>query len=261
MNADGNLSGKVALVTGGTSGVGEASALLYAQAGARVVLTGRNVERGGGVVAAIKKSNGEAVFFQGDVTREAEVKGMIAFTLATYGRLDCAFNNAGVSGPIKKLADVDLAEWQSVQDANLTSVWLCLKYQILQMIKQGGGVIVNHASLAGLQGMPYVAPYAASKHGIIGLTKTAALEYVAEGIRINAVCSGSIDTPLLRASVPKGTPDSVLNGMIPMQRLGQPMEIAELVVWLSSPQSAFITGQAIAADGGESAGRYMPPQR
>lgn len=260
MSESNMLSGKVALVTGGTSGIGEASALLYAKAGAKVVITGRNADRGNSVVTEIKKANGDAAFFQGDVTNEEDIKRMMAFTLEKFGRLDCAFNNAGISGPIKRLADLELSEWLTVQNTNLTSVWLCMKYQILQMAKQGGGVIVNHASLAGLQGMPYVPAYSAAKHGVIGLTKTAALEYVAEGVRVNAICPGSIDTPLLRASVPAGTDDSVLYATIPMQRLGLSLEIAELVLWLSSPKSTFVTGQAIAIDGGESAGRFAPPQ-
>lgn len=260
MSAEKMLSGKVALVTGGTSGIGEMSALLYAQAGAKVVITGRNAERGKSVVAAIQESGGDAAFFQGDVTREDDIKRMMAYTLDTYGRLDCAFNNAGISGPIKRLADLDLSEWQLVQNTNLTSVWLCMKYQILQMIKQGGGAIVNHASLAGLVGMPFVPSYAAAKHGVVGLTKTAALEYVAEGIRVNAICPGSIDTPLLRASAP-GLDDAFLYASIPMQRLGTVTEVAELVLFLSSPKSTFITGQAIAIDGGEAAGRFTPPQK
>lgn len=260
MAAEKMLSGKVALVTGGTSGIGETTALLYAQEGAKVILTGRNAERGANVVSAIRKAKGEAAFFQGDVGREDDVKRMMAFAVQTYGRVDCAFNNAGITGARKRLIEIELAEWQEVQDTNLTSVFLCMKYQILQMLKQGGGIIVNHSSLAGIIGMPRVSPYSAAKHGVVGLTRTAALEYVADNIRVNAVCTGSADTSMVRNTLPAGKEFSMLYAPVPMQRLGLPSEIAETVVWLSSPKSSFMTGQALAIDGGESAGRYMRPQ-
>ena len=260
MSIEKSMADKVTLVTGGTSGIGEATALLYAQAGAKVVLTGRNVERGNSVVAAIKAAGGEATFFQGDVTSEDTVKNMVQFVVDTYGRIDCAFNNAGISGPIKRLTDVEFSEWQFIQSTNLTSIWLCLKYEIIQMMKQGGGVIVNHASLAGLQAMPLVSSYVAAKHGIVGLTKSVALEYTHDGIRANAICPGSIDTPLIRATLPEGIDEKIPCATIPMQRFGKAREVAELVLWLSSDKSSYITGQAYAVDGGESAGRYVPLQ-
>lgn len=260
MSTEKMLSGKVALITGGTSGIGEAAALLYAREGAKVVLTGRRAEQGAQVVSAIKKEKGEASFVQGDVSREEDVKRMIAFAVETYGRIDCTFNNAGITGPRKRLDEVELSEWNEVHNTNLTSVFLCMKYQIRQMLQQGGGgVIVNHASLAGVVGMPRASSYTATKHGVVGLTKACALEYVADGIRINAVCTGRTDTPMVRNTRPSGADLSILYGMVPMQRLAQSSEIAEMALWLSSPRASFVTGQAMLVDGGESAGYYPRP--
>lgn len=244
----GLVEGKVALVTGGGSGIGRQACLVFAREGAKVVVSDVAVAGGEETVNLIKQAGGEATFIKANVSQEAEVEALIAKTAETYGRLDCAYNNAGIAGRTARVADDTEENWDRILAINLKGVWLCLKYEILQMLKQGGGAIVNTASGAGLIGVRRTGAYVASKHGVVGLTKTAALEYAKSNIRVNAVCPGPIDTPMLR-----GASDRVIDAMAAAQpngRLGQPQEIAEAVVWLCSDAASFVTGHPMPVDGG-----------
>ena len=246
------FDGKVALVTGGGSGIGRASGLAFARDGAKVVIVDVDVAGGEETVQMIKEAGGEAALVHADVTRTADVEAMVGRAVELYGRLDCAFNNAGVSGRERNLtADYTEDEWDRVVGINLKGVWLCMKSEIVQMLKQGGGAIVNTASVAGLVGIRGTSAYIASKHGVVGLTKAAALEYAESGIRVNAVCPGYIHTPLTQPIFDRveGFEQQVL-ARHPLGRLGQPEEIAEAVVWLSSDAASFVTGHSMPADGG-----------
>lgn len=245
------MEGKVALVTGAGSGIGREIALLFGKRGAKVVVADVN-ERGGlETVDMIKKVSSEAVFLRVDVSKEAEVKMMIGETIKKFGKLDYAANNAGIEGDQATTADQTLKNWEHVIDINLKGVFLCLKYEIAEMLKQGKGAIVNTSSVAGLAGFQNIAPYTASKHGVIGLTRTAALEYAAKGIRINAVCPGVIKTPMIdRFTHGDAAAEKGMIAMEPIGRLGKPEEIAEAVVWLCSDSSSFVTGYPMAVDGG-----------
>lgn len=249
--ADSNFSGKVALVTGGTSGIGRATALAYAEQGARVVVAGRRASEGEEVVSQIRKAGGEAIFVKTDVSQEAEVEQLIKTTVATYGQLDFAFNNAGTEGKFGALTELAEKDWDVTIDTNLKGVWLSMKYEIAQMARQGSGVIVNNSSNLGHVGMAQGAAYVASKHGVIGLTKTAALEYAKAGIRINSVSPGPIQTDMpTRAFGSVDNFKGFITPSVPLGRIGQPEEIASAVVWLSSPGAAFVIGQDILVDGG-----------
>jgi NAD(P)-dependent dehydrogenase (short-subunit alcohol dehydrogenase family) len=244
------FQGKVALVTGGASGIGRATALAFAEKGAKVVVADLTVTEGEKTVLMIKDAGGAAIFVQADVSKAQEVEAMIKKTLETYGRLDCAFNNAGVGNP-GSTVDCTEAEWDQTLQINLKGVWLCMKYEIPQMLKQGSGSIVNTASAGGLIGTPGLAAYTASKHGVVGVTKTAALEYVQQGIRVNAVCPGTVLTPLVKAGI-TAYPDleKTLLSKHPMGRFGKPEEIAEAVLWLCSDAASYVTGIALSVDGG-----------
>ena len=247
----GNLGGKVALVTGASSGIGRASALAFARAGARVVVADVTVEGGQETVQLIKNAGGEASFVKADVARASEVEALVRHAVAAYGRLDCAHNNAGVEGQAAFTADDTEANWDRVLAVNLKGVWLCLKYEIRQMLTQGGGAIVNTASGAGLIGIRGGGAYVASKHGVVGLTKTAALEYAKSGIRVNAVCPGVIQTPMVeRLTRQHPRAAEMMAAAHPLGRTGKPEEIAEAVVWLCSDAASFVTGHAMAVDGG-----------
>lgn len=246
------LVDKVALVTGAGSGIGRATALAFSREGAKVVVADVTVEGGEETVSLVKKAGGEAIFVKTDVSKVAEVEALVNKTVSTYGRLDCAHNNAGIGGRMVPIIEDTEQNWDRVIAINLTGVWYCLKYEIPQMLKQGGGAIVNTASVAGLAGARRGGTYVASKHGVVGLTKTAALEYAKAGIRVNAVCPGPIDTPLFRGGVDKPLPrfaEKMLQAQ-PGGRLGQPEEIAESVVWLCSDAASFVTGHAMTVDGG-----------
>ncbi|MBI3799218.1 MAG: SDR family oxidoreductase [Deltaproteobacteria bacterium] len=247
----GRLDGKVALVTGSGSGIGRASALAFAREGAKVVVADVVVDGGQETVRLITAAGGEGLFVKTDVSKAAEVEALIKQTVATYGRLDCAYNNAGVEGAFVSTTEYTEADWDRVLAINLKGVWLCMKYEITQMLQQGGGAIVNTASGAGLVGVVGLSAYVASKHGVIGLTKTAALEYAKAGIRVNAVCPGVIQTPMI-ARLTGSRPDlgEALVAAEPIGRTGKPEEIAEAAVWLCSDAASFVTGHAMSVDGG-----------
>lgn len=240
---------KVALVTGGSSGIGRDTALAFAEKGAKVVIASRRVTESKQTVELIQAGGGEAFFVQTDVTKAAEVENLINQTVATYGRLDYAFNNAGTEGIYGPAIEQTEETWNQIIDTNLKGVWLSMKYQIPQMLQQGGGAIVNNASVAGLIGLAGASIYVASKHGVVGLTKSLALEHAKENIRINAVCPAGINTDMLiRAFGEEGAAN--FGAAHPIGRLGLPKEVASAVVWLCSDAASFITGQSLAIDGG-----------
>jgi len=243
------LEDKTALVTGGASGIGRASALAYAREGARVMVTDVDEAAGLQVAAAIREAGGDARFTPADVSREDAVEAMVAATLEAFGSLDCALNNAGMTGPMGPIQSVGLDDFERVIRLNLTGVFLCMKHEIPAMT--AGGAIVNMASGSGMVPTPGLSPYCASKHGVLGLTRTAAVENARTGIRINAICPGSIDTPMLQASmsIDPRVEKMVLAGQ-PGGRLGTPEEVAEAVVWLCSERASFVTGHSMLVDGG-----------
>ncbi|MBV7529719.1 glucose 1-dehydrogenase [Chitinophaga sp. sic0106] len=241
------FEGKVALVTGAGSGIGEAVALLYAGGGAKVIVSDVNEEHGAKVVASIKDKGGEASFVKCDVSNPEDCKQLVDKTLELYGRLDIACNNAGIGGEAKPTADYSIETYQKVIGVNLNSVFYGMKYQLPAMLKSGGGAIVNISSILGVVGSANAAAYVAAKHGVIGLTETAAAEYSAKGIRVNAVCPGYINTPLLEMM--DATAKAALVGLHPIGRLGKASEVAELVVWLSSDKASYVTGGKYLVDG------------
>lgn len=245
------LAGKVAIVTGSASGIGRASALAFSREGARVVIADWNEEGGEETRRMVQDAGGEAVFVRADVSHAADVKNMVDTAVGTYGRLDCAYNNAGIGCGPTLLCDYDDNEWTRVIDVNLRGVYLCMKYEIPAMLSAGGGAIANTSSAAGLVALAYVAPYVAAKHGVVGLTKAAALDYATQGIRVNAICPGTIRTPLVQQWLDKHPEDEeAWTKVAPMERMADPMEVAEMAVWLCSDRASFVTGQAIAVDGG-----------
>jgi NAD(P)-dependent dehydrogenase (short-subunit alcohol dehydrogenase family) len=248
----GTLEGKTALVTGGGSGIGRAASLAYSREGARVAVVDVNVEGGEETVQRIKESGGEAILVHADVSSNAGTQAMVAETVERFGRLDCAFNNAGISGGRDRnlTADYTQDDWDRVISVNLTGVWLSMKAEIPQMLAQGGGAIVNTASIMGLIATPGSVAYMAAKHGVVGLTKAAALEYAKDNLRVNAVCPGYIDTPLLQPLFANEDLKEQVVSRHPVGRLGQPEEIAEAVIWLSSDAASFVTGHSMAVDGG-----------
>jgi NAD(P)-dependent dehydrogenase (short-subunit alcohol dehydrogenase family) len=246
------FEGKVVLVTGGTSGIGRATALAFGREGATVVIAGRREHLGAEVVAEITKTGADASYIKTDVRQPEEIDHLFETLLSQYGRLDIAFNNAGVSLPhVPSVAKTTLEEWDLVMETNLRGHWLCMKQEIRQMLKQGGGIIVNTASILGFSGESRLSHYCASKHAILGLTKTAALEYCHKNIRINTVCPGPILTDMIRDAVPfVPTMLDMLRDGTAMKRLGAPEEIAGAVLWLCSDEAAFMIGKEITLDGG-----------
>lgn len=246
------IAGKVALVTGAGQGIGASTAKLFAREGAKVVVSDVLDDKGAEVVAAIKADGGDATYVHADVSSEEQVKALIDTTVQTYGRLDFGINNAGIGGLSAPTGDYTLADWNKVIGINLTGVFLCMRYEIPEILKTGGGAIVNVSSILGWVGFANAPAYVAAKHGVIGLTKNAALEYGPQNLRVTAVSPAFIQTPLLEsAGITPGS--DMYNGLAQMhalKRLGAPEEVAELIVWLCSDGASFMTGSAVLVDGG-----------
>ena len=254
------LHGKIGIVTGGTSGIGRDTAVLFAKTGAKVVVAGRREAKGKKTLDLVRVAGGDGLFVQTDVSRATEVQVLVRKTVEKFGRLDVAFNNAGIEGAWSPIAEQSEKDWDRTIDINLKGVWVCLKYEIQQMLKQGGGgTIVNMASVAGFIGSAGAAAYCASKHGVMALTKTAALENARSGIRVNVVCPAVIETPMGERLWGAPEAKKFALGLHPIGRFGTVMEIAEAVVWMCSDRASFMTGQSLVLDGGFLAGPN-PPQ-
>ena len=253
------LEGKVALLTGGASGIGRATALRFGQEGARVVLADIDDSGNAETAELVSARGGETLHVHCDTSDPGEVEALVEAAVERFGRLDCAFNNAGIGGASAAVTDYELEAWNRVLAVNLTGVYLCMQSELRQMVAQGGGAIVNTASVVGVMGYPHLAAYTAAKHGVIGLTRTAALEYARHGIRVNAVCPGWTETAMVMDAgpAPASNPEvyAAIAGMAPMKRLGRPSEIASAVVWLCSDAASFVTGHPLIVDGGVTAGR------
>ena len=246
------LEGKIALITGSGSGIGRVSALAFAREGAIVTCADVSREGGEATAASIREAGGKAEFAMADVSDDAQVQALIARIVKTHGRLDCAFNNAGIEGDVIDTHETSERNFDRVMAINVKGVWLCMKYEIRQMRKQGSGAIVNTASVAGLSGFRSLPIYVASKHAVVWLTKSAALECAEVGVRINAVCPGPVDTPMMeRITNNEGQPTRKdFEAFVPMHRYAVPQEIANTVVWLCSAQASYITGVTMRVDGG-----------
>jgi NAD(P)-dependent dehydrogenase (short-subunit alcohol dehydrogenase family) len=246
-----SFTGKVVLVTGGNTGIGRATALAFAREGAQVVITGRRENQGEETVAQIRAAGSQGLFIRADVSKAQDVQMMIERTVETFGRLDCAVNNAGVEQLVTPLVNQTEAEFDRIISVNVKGVWLSMKDEIEQMLTQGGGAIVNMSSVSGLIGVGGVEIYAASKHAVLGLTKSAAMEFAKSGIRINAVCPGAVKTEMFER-ITSGASEiaELFKAAHPVGRMGEPEEIASAVLWLCSQGASFMTGQTVTVDGG-----------
>nr|WP_322711300.1 SDR family oxidoreductase [Nostoc sp. ChiSLP03a]MDZ8212503.1 SDR family oxidoreductase [Nostoc sp. ChiSLP03a] len=245
------LQDKVALVTGGTTGIGRATMIAFGAAGAKVVFSGRRDAEGDKTAKLIRETGAECLYVHSDVSNEAEVQALVEKTIATYGRLDCAFNNAAIDTSGKPLHEQSIENFDKLMSINVRGLFLCMKYEIQQMLNQGAGAIVNTSSVAGLIGYPGASSYIASKHAVVGLTRAAALDYAKQGIRINAVNPGSIATEMMYRSIDQmGIAADDVIAMVPMGRIGQAEEVAQAVVFLCSDAASYITGQPLVIDGG-----------
>jgi|SRR5579863_561516 len=253
------LEGKVCLVTGATSGIGRETAVVFAKAGAKMVIAGRREVEGQETIELVRNVDGDCLFVKTDVSKASEVDSLVQKVVEKFGRLDVAFNNAGIEGVWVPIARQSEADFDRTIAINLKGVWLCLKYEIRQMIKQGdGGTIVNMASVTGLVGAAGSAAYSASKHGVIGLTKSAALENAKNGIRVNAVCPAVIETPMADRLFSAPQVHKTVVASHPIGRFGKPAEVAEAVLWMCSDRASFMTGQSLVLDGGFLAGPSSP---
>lgn len=245
-----DLSEKTAIVTGAATGLGRATALAFAAAGARVVVADIAAQAGEETAHAIVSAGGQALFLHTDVSRGEDVERMVATAVAEFGSLDCAFNNAGIAPRGAPVAEMSEAEFDRAVAINLKGVWLCLKHECAQMLRQGGGAIVNTSSIMGVVSGPGLSAYSASKFGVVGLTRSVALDYARMGIRVNAVCPGGIGGTAITDAADNRADMEQLKLATPMGRLGVPREIADAVIWLCSPEASFVTGQSLAIDGG-----------
>ncbi|MDX1636372.1 MAG: SDR family oxidoreductase [Balneolaceae bacterium] len=245
------MENKVALITGAASGIGRATALLFARNGALTCIADRSADGLHETLEMVQQFHSDAIAIQTDISSRSEVEAMVRRAADRFGRLEIACNNAGIEGEQSLTAECSEENWHRVININLRGTWLCMKYEIREMLKNGGGTIVNISSIAGLLGFPGIVPYVSSKHGINGMTKTAALEYAGQGIRVNSICPGAIQTPMIDRFVGGQTEEREnLIGMHPMGRVGNPEEVAEAVLWLCSDKSSFVTGQSLVVDGG-----------
>ncbi|MCC2971914.1 SDR family oxidoreductase [Massilia sp. IC2-476] len=245
------FAGKVAIVTGAASGIGRATALAFGRAGAHVVVADTAIDGGHATAAMIVESGGKALFVRSDITKSNEVEALVEKTINYYGRLDIAVNNAAIDEECAPLAEGDEEQFERIMGANVKGVWLCMKYQLRHMLKQGSGAIVNVASVSGLVGAPNRAIYAASKHAVVGLTRSAAAEYAREGIRINALCPAAVKTPMLTRAVERDpASEKKLKASHPMGRFAETVEVANAALWLASEQASYVNGHELVVDGG-----------
>lgn len=246
-----SFAGKVVLVTGAAAGIGRATALAFGRAGASVVIGDAAVDGGHATAAMIVEAGGKALYVNANVTRASEVEALVDKAVSYYGRIDCAVNNAGIEEEHLPLAESDEAQFDRIMSVNVKGVWLCMKHELRQMVKQGGGAIVNVSSVAGLAGSPSRSIYAASKHAVVGLTKTAAVEYAGAGIRVNSVCPGAVKTGMLARALERDAQlEAAIKNGCPMGRVAETAEVANAILWLCSEQSSFVTGHQLAVDGG-----------
>ena len=247
-----SMEGKVALITGGTSGIGLTTAQAFTKAGAKVAIVGTNAQKGEAALSTINGASSDAIYIQADVSQAEQVRAMVNKVGETFGRLDYAFNNAGVGNGLNSVTELAEDMWDTVIDINLKGVWLCMKYEIQTMLKSGGGAIVNTSSAAGSYGMPGMTAYVASKHGVIGLTKSVAMEFATAGIRVNTISPGFIETPMITPMLGSPEMKAKIESTSIFKRIGKPEEIADAVIWLCSDEASFVTAANFAVDGGMS---------